>query len=146
MGDPGILVGEDASCSRERALLPCLISCRELAEALESDARCFKLEEEEDAGSLEGIERRDDDLGGSAATLVVEEEGEFGAGIEIGRRSIDAPSELAAAILLMEDDEDDEGIPEPFFAPGARIPMLLALASPPAALGSADDDEELPSL
>lgn len=133
------------SCSRERALLPCLISCRELAEALESDARCFKLEEEEDAGSLEGIERRNDDLGGIAATLVVEE-GEFGAGIEVGRRSIDAPSELAAAILLMEDEEDDEEIPEPFFIPGARIPMLLALTRPPAALGSADEDEELPSL
>lgn len=133
------------SCSRERALLPNLISCRELAEALESDARCFKLEEEDDAGSLDGIERRDDDLGGSATTLVVEE-GEFGAGIEVGRRSIDAPSELAAAILLMDDEEDDEGIPEAFFTPGARIPMLLVLARPPVALGSADDDEELPSL
>ena len=74
------------------------------------------------------------------------EEGEFGAWIEVGRRSIGAPSELAAAILLMEDEEDDEGIPDPFFTPGTRIPTLLALARPPAALGSADDVEELPSL
>jgi hypothetical protein len=122
-----------------------LVSCRELAEALDSDARCFRLEAEEDAGSLEGIESRADDLGGSVAILVIPEEGEFGARIEVGRRSIDAPSELAAAILLMEDedDDDDEGIPEPFFTPDARMPMLLAFVRPPAARGS---DEELPSL
>lgn len=143
MGDPGILVGEDASCSRERLLLPpCLISCRELAEALDSDARCFRLEAEV-AGSLEEIERRADDLGGSAAILLVPEEGEFGARIEVGRRSIDTPSELAAAILLMEEEDDDEGIPETFFIPGARIPLLLALFRAPPARGS---DEELPSL